>query len=48
MATWIPGQGFYLVQPSSKTIDHIQNKKNLEILELRLQAAEHKLGTQNG
>lgn len=47
MSKWIPGQGFYLVQPS-KAIDHIQNKKNLEILELRLQAAERRLGIQNG
>lgn len=47
MPKWIRGQGFYYVQPS-KPIDHIQNKKDLEILELRLQTAERKLGIQNG
>lgn len=40
MAKWIPGQGFYLVQPSK-----VQNKTNLEVLELRLQEAEIRLGT---
>ncbi len=48
MPKWIPGQGFHLVQPSTKEIDHAQNKKNSEILELRLQEAEIRLGIRNG
>ena len=43
MANWIPGQGFYLVQPSKK-----QKKTDLELLEIRLQEAEIKLGIRNG
>ena len=48
MSKWIPGKGFYFVQPSSKEINHVQNKKNLELLEIRLQKAQIKLGIQNG
>lgn len=48
MANWIQGKGFYFVQPSSKEIDHVQNKKNLELLEIRLQEAKIKLGIRNG
>lgn len=43
MSNWIPGQGFYLVQPAKDL-----KKTDLEALEIRLQEAEIKLGVRNG
>jgi len=43
LSIWVPGRGFYLVQPSK-----IQKKTDLEKLEIRLQQAEAKLGVRNG
>ena len=40
---WIPGKGFYLVQSSKG-----QKKTDLQLLEIRLQKAEIKLGMRNG
>ncbi|WP_166462355.1 hypothetical protein [Psychrobacillus vulpis] len=40
---WIPGQGFYYVQPSGP-IDHEENRKRLIEVELKLQEAEVKFG----
>ena len=45
MANWIPGQGFYLVQSST---EKEQKKTDLEVLEIRLQEAEIRLGVRNG
>jgi len=45
MANWIPGQGFYLVQPYT---GKEQNKTDLKLLEIRLQEAEIRLGVRNG
>jgi hypothetical protein len=43
MPKWIPGQGFFLVQHVGP-INQKQNRKNLEILELRLKEAENRHG----
>ena len=43
MANWIPGQGFHLVQ-SSGPINETENKKRMDLLEVRLQEAEIRFG----
>jgi len=43
VAKWIPGQGFYLVQPTGP-IDHEANQKRMDLLEERLQEAEKRQG----
>lgn len=47
MPKWIKGQGFYYVQPTGP-IDHEANRKRMDILEERLQAAEIRFGTREG
>lgn len=47
MSKWIPGQGFHLVQ-STGPIDHVANKKRMDLLEERLQAAEIRFGIREG
>lgn len=42
MPEWIPGQGFYYVQPNSP-IDEVENKKRMDELEVRLQKAEKRI-----
>ncbi|WP_156350719.1 hypothetical protein [Psychrobacillus sp. FJAT-21963] len=42
MANWIPGQGFYFVQPSGP-IDHEANRKRMELIEKKLQEAKKRL-----
>lgn len=46
LAKWIPGQGFYLVQPTGP-IDHKGNIKRMDLLEERLQAAEKQQGAKS-
>jgi hypothetical protein len=43
MPKWIPGQGFFLVQPTGP-IDEAENQKQMDLLERRLQAAELRFG----
>ncbi|MEK3955396.1 pilus assembly protein PilO [Psychrobacillus sp. FSL K6-1464] len=43
MPNWIPGKGFYLVQPTGP-INEVVNKKRMDLLESRLQEAEIRLG----
>ena len=43
MSKWISGAGFYYVQPTDP-INAAENKKQMELLEERLQNAERRLG----
>lgn len=43
MSEWIKGLGFYYVQPTG-SIDEVANKKRMDFLEERLQAAELRFG----
>lgn len=47
MPKWIPGQGCHLVQ-STGPIDHEANRKRMDLLEERLQAAEIRHGMREG
>lgn len=47
LSKWTPGQGFHLVQ-SNGPIDHEANRKRMDILEQRLQAAEIRFGMREG
>ncbi len=47
MSKWIKGQGFYYVQ-STGPIDEEANKKRMDLLEQRLQAAELRIKTREG
>lgn len=45
MPEWIPGQGFFLVQLTGP-IDEVENQKQMDLLEQRLQVAELRFGIQ--
>lgn len=47
MPEWIKGQGFYYVQPTGP-INEAENKKQMDLLEIRLQAAEKRFGIRKG
>jgi len=45
MANWIPGSGFYIVQPSGP-IDEIENEKHLEEVKRKLEEAERRFSSE--
>ncbi|MFJ8065213.1 hypothetical protein ACIQYS_11335 [Psychrobacillus sp. NPDC096426] len=45
MANWIPGPGFYVVQPSGP-INEIENERRIEDLKCKLKEAERHFETE--